>query len=78
MTLEPQWPVWTVLILIGAGVQALSFVPALRRLRLRPWLIAAGGLLVLVAAQREQDHQTLVCQLVVWVWLWRGVVRSRS
>jgi hypothetical protein len=72
------WPVWTGAVILGAGIQALSFVPALRRLRLRSWLIAAGGALVLLAAQQEHDHQTLVCQLAVWVWLWRGVIRSRT
>ena len=71
-------PVWTLLILIGALIQALSFIPALRRLRLRSLLIAVGGGLVLLAAQQEHDHQTLVCQLAVWVWLWRGVIRSRA
>jgi len=72
------WPVWTGAVILGAVIQALSFVPVLRRLRLRSWLIAAGGALVLVAAAQEHDHQTLVCQLAVWVWLWRGVIRSRA
>ena len=72
------WPVWTGAIILGAVIQVLSFVPALRRMRLRSWLIAAGGALVLLAAQQEYDHQTLVCQLAVWVWLWRGVIRSRA
>ena len=72
------WPVWTGVIILGAVIQALSFVPALRRLRLRSWLSAAGGALVLLAARQEHDHQTLVCQLAVWVWLWRGVIRSRA
>ena len=71
------WPFWTAIILLGAFIQALSFVPALRRLRLRPWLVAAGGALVLFAAQQEHDQQLLVCQLAIWVWLWRGVIRSR-
>jgi hypothetical protein len=70
------WPVWTGAILLGAVMQALSFVPALRRKGLRSWLIAAGGALVLLAAGQDRDHQTLVCQLAVWVWLWRGVIRS--
>lgn len=72
------WPVWTGAVILGAAIQALSFVAVLRRLRLRSWLIAVGGALVLLAAYQEQDHQTLVCQLAAWVWLWRGVVRSRA
>lgn len=70
------WPVWPALIIAGAIVQGLSFLPALRTRGLRSVLIAAGGALVLLAAEREQDHLTLVSQLAVWVWLWRGVVRT--
>ena len=72
------WPVWTSAVILGAAIQILSFVPALRRRGLRSWLIAAGGTLALLAAQQEHDHQTLVCQLAAWVWLWRGVIRSRA
>ena len=71
-------PGWTLAVILGAVIQALSFVPALRRLKLRSWLIAVGGALVLLAAAQDSDHQTLVCQLAVWVWLWRGVIRSRA
>jgi hypothetical protein len=71
------WPVWTILVLAGAALQALSFIPSLGR-RPRAAMIAAGGVLTLVAAARDHDHSTLVCQLAVWVWLWRGLMRSRT
>ena len=68
---------WPAAILCGSLLQALSLLPALRRGRLRAWLVSLGGLLVLLAAEREQDHLTLVVQLTAWVWLWRGFIRSR-
>ncbi len=69
---------WPAVILGGAIIQALSLLPGLRRRPARAWLISLGGLLVLLAAERERDHLTLVSQLVAWVWLWRGFIRDRA
>jgi hypothetical protein len=64
-------------MLAGAAIQALSFIPALGRAP-RAALIAAGGAVTLLAAARDHDYTTLVCQLAVWVWLWRSLDRSRA
>lgn len=72
------WPIWPALIIAGALLQALSLLPTLRERALRSVLIAIGGAFVLLAAGREHDHLTLVSQLAVWVWLWRGVVRTEA